>query len=44
MDPRSPRRRGPHRHADGHAVALRALPDHDALFDVDFNPSATKAE
>jgi hypothetical protein len=37
------------RHADGHAVALRALPDYDALFGVDFNPStnpsapATKA-
>jgi transposase len=32
-------------HADGHAVALRALPDYDALFGVDFNPSApaTKA-
>ena len=23
-------------HADGHAVALRALPDYDALFGVDF--------
>jgi transposase len=31
-------------HADGHAVALRALPDYDALFGVDFNPSTTKAE
>jgi hypothetical protein len=32
-------------HADGHAVMLRALPDYDALFGVDFNPSApaTKA-
>jgi hypothetical protein len=27
------------RHADGHAVALRALPDHDALFGVDFTPT-----
>jgi transposase len=25
-------------HADGHAVMLRALPDYDALFGVDFNP------
>jgi transposase len=32
-------------HPDGHAVMLRALPDYDALFGVDFNPSApvTKA-
>jgi transposase len=32
-------------HADGRAVTLRALPDYDALFGVDFNPSApvTKA-
>ncbi len=32
-------------HPDGHAVILRALPDYDALFGVDFNPSApvTKA-
>lgn len=28
-------------HHDGHAVTLRALPDYDALFGVDFNPSAT---
>jgi transposase len=27
-------------HADGHTVVLRALPDYDALFGVDFNPSA----
>jgi transposase len=26
-------------HADGHAVALRALPDYDALFGVDFTPT-----
>ncbi|KWX05882.1 transposase [Carbonactinospora thermoautotrophica] len=32
------------RHADGHAVALRALPDYDALFGVDFNPPSTKAK
>ncbi len=30
-------------HADGHAVALRALPDYDALFGVDFDPASTKA-
>jgi hypothetical protein len=29
-------------HTDGHAVALRALPDYDALFGVDFtNPTTT---
>lgn len=27
------------RHADGHAVMMRALPDYDALFGVDFNPA-----
>jgi hypothetical protein len=31
---------GTRRHGDGHPVALRALPDYDALFGVDFNPSA----
>lgn len=31
-------------HTDGHTVALRALPDYDALFGVDFNPSSTKAK
>jgi len=31
-------------HTDGHTVALRALPDYDALFGVDFNPAATKAK
>ncbi|MEY9912645.1 transposase [Catenulispora sp. MAP12-49] len=31
-------------HTDGHAVQLRALPDYDALFGVDFtNPITTKA-
>jgi hypothetical protein len=25
-------------HADGHIVAIRALPDYDALFGVDFDP------
>jgi hypothetical protein len=32
------------RHTDGHAVALRALPDYDALFGVDFDQPSTKAE
>jgi transposase len=27
------------RHADGHTVVLRALPDYDALFGVDFDPT-----
>ena len=26
-------------HTDGHVVAIRALPDYDALFGVDFNPA-----
>jgi transposase len=30
-------------HSDGHAVTLRALPDYDALFGVDFTHSSTKA-
>jgi hypothetical protein len=30
-------------HPDGHAVTLRALPDYDALFGVDFDPKPTKA-
>jgi transposase len=30
-------------HADGHVVALRALPDYDALFGVDFTPEPKKA-
>jgi transposase len=28
-------------HADGHTVTLRALPDYDALFGVDFSPTST---
>lgn len=28
-------------HSDGHPVAVRALPDYDALFGVDFNPTDT---
>ncbi|MEU1600376.1 IS21 family transposase [Streptomyces sp. NPDC005708] len=31
-------------HTDGHTVALRALPNYDALFGVDFNPPSTKAK
>jgi len=32
------------RHSDGHAVTLRALPDYDALFGVDFtNPTISSA-
>jgi hypothetical protein len=34
---------GARRHSDGHPVALRALPDYDALFGVDFNPTTTTA-
>ncbi|MGW6260463.1 Mu transposase domain-containing protein, partial [Streptomyces sp. NPDC055085] len=30
-------------HPDGHVVTLRALPDYDALFGVDFDPTPTKA-
>jgi transposase len=30
-------------HSDGHAVTLRALPDYDALFGVDFTDPSTKA-
>jgi hypothetical protein len=30
-------------HSDGHAVALPALPDYDALFGVDFTNTTTKA-
>lgn len=32
---------GARRHSDGHPVALRALPDYDALFGVDFNPTVS---
>jgi hypothetical protein len=34
---------GTRRHGDGHPVALRALPDYDALIGVDFNPSTPTA-
>lgn len=33
------RYRGPRQHPDGHQVTLRALPDYDALFGVDFTSS-----
>ncbi|MCA2249433.1 IS21 family transposase [Mycobacterium intracellulare] len=36
------RREHSRRHADGHPVALRALPDYDALFGVDFTVPATE--
>jgi transposase len=32
---------GARRHSDGHPVAIRALPDYDALFGVDFTPTPT---
>ena len=32
---------GARRHSDGHPVAIRALPDYDALFGVDFNPTTS---
>jgi len=32
------RQRSTREHADGHVVAIRALPDYDALFGVDFDP------
>jgi transposase len=34
---------GGRRHSDGHRVAIRALPDYDALFGVDFNPTTPTA-
>ncbi len=40
---RQSRQAATRQHADGHAVILRALPDYDALFGVDFNPSTTPA-
>ncbi|MFC7661359.1 IS21 family transposase [Pseudonocardia benzenivorans] len=35
--------RGQRRHSDGHPVAIRALPDYDALFGVDFDPTSPTA-
>ena len=44
--PSAPRARAPvsgtRRHADGTSVAIRALPDYDALFGVDFDPRPTR--
>jgi transposase len=37
-------RHGVRRHDDGTTVALRALPDYDTLFGVDFNPAAPLGE
>ncbi|WP_042425507.1 IS21 family transposase [Streptacidiphilus anmyonensis] len=42
-DDRERRQAASRHHSDGHAVALRALPDYDALFGVDFDPASTKA-
>lgn len=36
------RREQARRHSDGHPVALRALPDYDALFGVDFTTTTTE--
>lgn len=41
---RQPRQAASRQHTDGHVVALRALPDYDALFGVDFDPPSTKAK
>jgi transposase len=38
---RQHRQAGTRHHADGHTVGLRALPDYDALFGVDFTPAPT---
>jgi hypothetical protein len=38
-DDRRRRQEATRHHSDGHPVTLRALPDYDALFGVDFNPS-----
>jgi len=35
---RAMQRQGTRSHPDGHVVALRALPDYDALYGVDFDP------
>jgi hypothetical protein len=42
---RQSRQAATRQHADGHAVMLRALPDYDALFGVDFtNPTTSTTE
>jgi hypothetical protein len=38
---RATHRPGTRSHPDGHVVALRALPDYDALYRVDFDPGPT---
>lgn len=38
------RQRRARQHPDGHPVALRALPDYDALFGVDFTTPTTRTE
>jgi hypothetical protein len=35
---RATQHRATRSHPDGHVVALRALPDYDALYGVDFDP------
>ena len=40
---RQQRQAAARRHTDGHPVALRALPDYDALFGVDFTHTPTEA-
>lgn len=40
-DQRDRRAAATRRHHDGHPVALRALPDYDALFGVDFDSAPT---
>lgn len=42
-DERRHREAAVRRHTDGHAVMLRALPDYDVLFGVDFDPTSTEA-
>jgi transposase len=42
-DERHRRQSSVRHHSDGHTVALRALPDYDALFGVDFTNPTTKA-
>ncbi len=42
-DDRRRRQEATRHHGDGHPVTLRALPDYDALFGVDFDPSPTRA-
>jgi hypothetical protein len=41
--PRGVRQAGARQHSDGHTVALRALPDYDALFGVEFTTTPALA-